>query len=323
MPRSARGPRGNGSSIQRHTLDLCWGAWSELGVSGWARSHDRWAIDPEPLVVFTMGVVDAKDLRLRDEVTDWCIRYWRHLSTVRLRHILTQYTDDVLDRWGSFAATVNKRSGANWPSATQQRVSYKTTGRSTLRSLEEPSLLLLRMRAIFGISARTEILRCLRFNAGQRVTAAVLAELTNYTKRNVAESCDLLVQAGALSVREVRNRRYFSLANPGPLSLMIHPIPDVVIDWNALLRTVTTIQHIADISSTMAADALVVEVHQAIRDIEDDLDLLDLSAPRRLRGAAVIEAWDSWAEELMADVGAGVWLPADGAEPATTRSPSV
>ena len=59
--------------IRQQALDLCWGAWAELGVSGWGRTHQDWAIDPEPLVVFTVAVAES-DPRLRDEVMDWCIR---------------------------------------------------------------------------------------------------------------------------------------------------------------------------------------------------------------------------------------------------------
>ncbi len=39
MPTSKR-------SIQQQAVDLCWGAWSELGVSGWGRTKQNWAIDP-------------------------------------------------------------------------------------------------------------------------------------------------------------------------------------------------------------------------------------------------------------------------------------
>ena len=66
---------------------LAWGAWVELGVSGWAASHRDWAIDPEPLVVFTAGMT-TQDPRLVDEATDWCIRNWRHLSKTRLRNLV-------------------------------------------------------------------------------------------------------------------------------------------------------------------------------------------------------------------------------------------
>ena len=71
--------RGVERSLRRNVVDLCWGAWSELGVSGWSRTHMTWAIDPEPLIVFT-AIADL-DPRLRDEALDWCIRNSRHALT--------------------------------------------------------------------------------------------------------------------------------------------------------------------------------------------------------------------------------------------------
>ena len=168
---------------------------------------------PEPLVVFTAAMAES-DPRLRDEVLDWCIRNWRHVSQTRLRHILTRQSEETLDDWGRLAATVNARAGTHRPHATTERTTYKATGRSTLRPLTEPSLVLLRMRTMFGLSARTEILRYFLFHPWQRATAAMLAESANYAKRNVADACDMLAQAGVLSSKGVGNRFYFSLA-PG------------------------------------------------------------------------------------------------------------
>lgn len=60
---------------------------------------------------------------------------------------------------------------------------------------------------IFGIGARTEVLRQFLFHPRQRLTGAMLSDITNYAKRNVAERCELLVQSGLL----VGNRYYYSL----------------------------------------------------------------------------------------------------------------
>ena len=39
-------------------LALAWSLWTELGVPGWSRRHQDWAIDPEPLIL------DRKSTRL-------------------------------------------------------------------------------------------------------------------------------------------------------------------------------------------------------------------------------------------------------------------
>jgi hypothetical protein len=304
MATSRSAPEAEG--IRKAALELCWGAWAELGVSGWGRTHQDWAIDPEPLVIFTAGMAES-DPRLRDEVVDWCVRNWRHVSQTRLRHILTRQSEETLDEWGRLAATVNARAGTHWPRATTERTAYKTTGRSTLRPLIEPSLVLLRMRTVFGLSARTEILRYFLFHPWERATAAMLAETANYAKRNVADACDMLAQAGVLSSKGVGNRFYFSLAPGDSLTDFVGAVPNVAPDWNALLRIVAVIVKVAEETEEVPHDALVVEVHQAIRDIDEDLDVLDIDPPRRPRGAAVLDEWSQWTESLMKELATGVW----------------
>ena len=182
--------RDSAQSLQREIHNFYWGVWSELGVSGWGRTHHNWAIDPEPLIVFSPSVITSQP-RLRDEVIDWCSDNWRHVSAVRLRHILNENPEEDTDAWGQLAATVNRSSGStHWPRATKER-DFVKTGRSTLRPLTEDSMIYLRMRSIFGLTARTEILRYLLFT-GEPSTAAMLAMQVNYAKRNVAEACESL-----------------------------------------------------------------------------------------------------------------------------------
>ena len=136
---------------------------------------------------------------------------------------------------GFLRATANAHARIEWPWASKPWP-YTVTGRSILRPLSEPSMVLLRIRAMFGLGARSEILRCLLFSHNRQFTAAMLASATNYAKRNVAESCDTLVQAGVLATREVSRRYYYSLANPGPLADFVGALPELVVDWPLLFR---------------------------------------------------------------------------------------
>lgn len=90
--------------------------------------------------------------------------------------------------------------------------------RSTLPPLDRPSLVWLRLRAMFGLGARTEILPYLLSRTGGAVSVAQLADATGYTKRNVAEACETLERAGVLAVRSVANRFYYYLARRAALS---------------------------------------------------------------------------------------------------------
>jgi hypothetical protein len=291
--------------LRREIHNFYWGVWSELGVSGWGRTHEHWAIDPEPVIVYSPSVI-ASEPRLRDEATDWCIRNWRHVSAVRLRHLLSQKLPPQSDEWGEFAATVNRFSGhAKWPRATDER-KYATTGRSTLRSLSEPSMIYLRMRSIFGLGARTEVIRYLLFTH-ERSTAAMLATQTNYAKRNVAEASEALVQAGVLLSKQVGNRLYFSLADARALEAFLGPRPLLFPDWSALLRVVNELFRWTEVARTSDDRLLTVLTHQAFNDIKDDLESEGLERPEHPMGGEFVPIWRDWSIALVKSLALGEW----------------
>ena len=288
-----------------HALGLCWGAWSELGVSGWGRTHSDWAIDPEPLMVFT-SLIGSSDPRLRDEAMDWCIKNGRYVSMARLRHLLRDVAPDVRESWGVFAATVNAGAGLTWPGATGQQPAYQATNRSRLRPFSEPSLIALRLRAMFGIGARTEVLKFFLFHQGVTVAASSLADATLYTKRNVAEACEALVQAEILRKRVIANRFVYSLEEPGALSTFVGSVPPVTPDWSALLRVVVTILNTGDQPGDRNESALAVQVHQATRSMAADMDALGIRQPDWQRGVGILGQWFEWTSELMGRLASGV-----------------
>ena len=70
-------------------LSFLWRQWSALGVLGGARGEDIWIIDPEPLLVFTLGMTRYEP-RLFDEVVDWLVTNGKWIDMQRLRGILRQ-----------------------------------------------------------------------------------------------------------------------------------------------------------------------------------------------------------------------------------------
>ncbi len=49
--------------------DLCWGAWSELGVSGWGRTHENWQIESDPRRCSVIEVCFVSEAPGRTRVT--------------------------------------------------------------------------------------------------------------------------------------------------------------------------------------------------------------------------------------------------------------
>jgi hypothetical protein len=71
------------AAISDAILDLLWSAWTELGVPGVERTHQRFAIDPDPLIVFTPALA-KDDPRLVEQAAAWCGRHGAVVSKTRL-----------------------------------------------------------------------------------------------------------------------------------------------------------------------------------------------------------------------------------------------
>jgi hypothetical protein len=269
MPTSSR----RRASLRELEMELLWGAWSELGVSGWGRTHRNWVVDPEPLILRTAEVADS-DPRLRDEALDWCVHYWRYVSRVRLRALLRDRTDEAAEAWGWFAATVNKHSTARWPGSTDE-ISYKITGRSSLTTLKQPSRAWLRMRAAFGVGARTEILRF--FLSGRSLgSTTAITDWVGYGKTNVVNECDSLEKAGVLRRRHIGNRFYYSLARSEALQDFVGEIAQYRPSWTALLGVTSALVELEDAAGRLPHAVLMVESHKTNGQLDELLEQLDI-----------------------------------------------
>lgn len=262
-------------------------------------------MDPEPLIIHTAGLGD-EDPRLRDEVTDWCIKCWGYVSGVRLRNMLRDQSEDLQEKFGEFSATVNAHAYVKWPGATQARP-YRPTGRSNLPSLEDAAMVALRLRAIFGVGARTEILRHLLRDRGSH-SVATLSGGTGYAKRNVAEECESLERSGVLAVTTVANRFYYSLDRRAELIDFVGDQPEVWPSWEDLLTVADAFVELEDKATVTPAHVMAVEATKALEGIMGDLIALGVDGPGR--PAQILALWpstESWARGLMASWAAGRW----------------
>lgn len=264
--------------LQDHALDLAWSLWAEMGVSGWTRQRTSAAIDPEALIIFTAALGDA-DPRLRDEATDWCIRYGRFIATARLKNLLSRDPEPVRTAFGEFAATVADHSPHRWPLATEPR-RYQPTGRSRIDDFQRPSLIALRLRALFGVTARAEIVRMFLAELADSMMASELAPEAGYTKRNVAESLDALRRAGLLEVGEVRNQLQYRLARKSELAALVGELPKDFPRWHSFFAVLLRLLEFASTSQRLKPDVLTVEVHRVLSDLVPDLQSAGLGSPQ-------------------------------------------
>jgi hypothetical protein len=287
-------PMSHSDRFRQALLDLAWSQWGELGVAGWIRCHADWAVDPEPLILFTAALGEG-DPRLRDESTDWCIRYGRYISVARLRNLLRDGPSSVRAAFGEYAATVNAHAALRWPEATHPR-NYRPTGRSKLGDFTRPALIALRLRAMFGVSARAEILRTFVAEPRACLSAADLAAEAGYTKRNVEKELDSLRLAGLLVGAAVRNQLRHRLARPQSLLSFVGERPASFPRWSPILRVLLNSLDLFTRAEALEPALRAVEVRRTVRMMADHLAQASLESPDpRPTGPAVWAAFEQWA----------------------------
>lgn len=168
-------------------LDLAWSHWTALGVAG-ASSPSAVAVDLEALLLLTAELA-VDDPRLRDESLDWCVRNCRFISKPRLKQLLKLAPPVTQSRFASFARALEEHAGGTWPSAERgERWPVRLSGKSQAPDLQRPALIRLRLRALFGVDARADLLAALLSFESQKFSAADLV-FVGYTKRNIAPMC--------------------------------------------------------------------------------------------------------------------------------------
>ena len=219
-------------------LSFLWRQWSQLGVAGNVEFRDRWVIDPEALLLFTLNI-GRYDPRLFDEVLDWCASNGRWLSVQRLTNIADQLGNDddrnVLAAFAEFMRIqeTSKRwdrlVGESRPSADGMRSLFLDksglslpvlgtaepmfTSHGLLRSplhlrgmsrpvrMDMPVSLIFRLRALFGLSsARAEVIAYLDTHAEGYPNE--IARAIRYSAPSIQQVLADLAESGFVKVHE-------------------------------------------------------------------------------------------------------------------------
>jgi len=225
--------------VRDESLDFAWGQWAQVGVFADTDRRDGWVVDPEALLLFTLEIA-RHDPRLFDEVLDWLRENERAISVQRLKNLSRDDRDLALVeaalRWVS-RYRKNPRFTQTSPiavPAAQEPLfpglppripdpdpAFLESGlakplstpsfKSARPRLDAPINFGFRMRELFGVSSRAEIVRYLLTAQAQHVPAQLVAEATAYAKRNVFQSLSALVAAGVVRTITVGNERRYSM----------------------------------------------------------------------------------------------------------------
>lgn len=224
--------------LQSHLVSFLWSQWAQIGVLATTNRNDRWAADPEALLLLTFEV-GREEPRLFDEVLDWLAVNERLISIQRLRNLARDDDDHALIEavvgWlGGRRRRARLEARAKASGSTDLEPFLRNSGlpiadpdpaflaQGFLKAKSEPSgksqapqVLLpinfaFRLRLLLGIGARAEAMRVLLTIDAPRANIQMIAASTAYTKRNVQEAVTSLSAAGALDAFEVGNEQRFS-----------------------------------------------------------------------------------------------------------------
>lgn len=226
--------------FQSWLASFLWGQWGQMGILATAGRSDRWAMDPEALLLLSFEV-GREEPRLFEEVLDWLARNERLVSIQRLRNLVREEADRALVEavvgWLGQRRRRPRLEARTAPAVEPSEVQpffrnsalpvsdpdpaflaqgfLKPSSEPSAKS-QPPDVLLpinfaFRLRLLLGIGARAEATRVLLTIGVPQVNVQALAASTAYTKRNVQEAVTSLTAAGMLAAFEIGNEQRFSI----------------------------------------------------------------------------------------------------------------
>ncbi len=220
----------------RVLLDFAWRQWAQAGVSANIAGLDRWAIDPEALILFTITVA-RRDPRLFDETLDWLAANRNLLSMQRLRNLNKRFPIDsrlvgavsawVGDAIPSHSPKEHGFRSEQVPVFSRDIISFigepdpvfaeygyirprvVRSGKSGEPDVKMPANFAFQLRHLFGPGSRSEVVRILLTFTEGPLDAARISDEAGFAKRNVSDTLAALVASRVAKARWSGNERHF------------------------------------------------------------------------------------------------------------------
>jgi len=225
-------------------LDFLWRQWSALGVAGYSAGGGRWTIDPEALLIFT-STMGRYDPRLFDEMIDWLDRNGRFINIQRLKAIFKKepFSGErvmaaiaaimsrraALQKWKRLAQDKNEarapedlfhqRSGDSMPFFGEPDPDFENygfrRGKLSLRGYSKPAPitrptgLIYKLRALFGVNARCEIMLYLLTHPSGHPSR--IASDTYYYQKTIQDTLIDMTRSGLIQVRSQGREKHYWL----------------------------------------------------------------------------------------------------------------
>ncbi|AJF06039.1 helix-turn-helix domain-containing protein [Geoalkalibacter subterraneus] len=236
-------------------LDFLWRQWTAIGVSGYGSSEETKVVDPEALLLLTLTVA-RYDPRLFDQVMDWLELNGDFLNIQRLQNITQKFEFQCGPALSSVAEILGQKTAValKWKKLATKYVCeeeeplfFQQNGNPLpapkecdeifrrhgllrppyqRRKLSRPfprngmPPLLLRLRALFGVSHRCEILSVL--GSTDEMHPSQIAKVTGFGPRSTQNILAEMVHSGAIQVRSDAREKFYALT-PGILDQLLRP----------------------------------------------------------------------------------------------------
>lgn len=265
--------------IENELVELAWRLWCTLGVSGDSPQQLDWFIALEELIILT-AVIGNSDPRLRDEALDWCSRFHYFVSISRLRTLVNELGEQVYTPFSIFAETLNSTTQTKWPKLAKAKpLKIKFSEKSLSPRCEIPALIAFRMRALFGIGAKADLITFFLTSRLNSFTAADLVEV-GYNKRTIADALDSFVQSGLLTYSMTRNQKKYALSKREQLGNLAGELPKVIPDWRKILVLIITLRNVIIENQKHSTSVQIVAARNALAKLENLLHLFKISPPQ-------------------------------------------
>jgi hypothetical protein len=326
--------------VSQGLLDFAWRQWAQIGVSATVAGADSWAVDPEALILFTIGI-GRRDPRLFDEMLDWMAFNHELLSMQRLRNLAGRFPVPA-GLVAAVTAWTRQDAALNLPASHQAdpgqarelvfspdvlafvsqpdpvfaergfvRPPAARTGKSHEPNPALPVNLSFRLRYLFGPGGRSETMRVLLTCSDGPLDAAQIADEAGFAKRNVSDVLTSLTASGVIRAAWAGNERRFTahrerwalfLGLTGPADL-----PSFV-SWVHLLPAALEISQWLDAKTDSAESEYLIasQARSLMNRLTRDLEAADVDTqhPQPAHGAAYLPVFVEITNALLARLGA-------------------
>ncbi len=316
---------GSRERFRELTLDFLWRQWSALGVAGHALTSDHWIIDPEALLLATTSL--GRDPRLFDEVLDWLNTNGQAINLQRLQNLSPRFGEGTI--LGAMAAHLSRRTvHSKWksllrdeklpagneplfpgvPAFGQPDELFARRGwlrgpvmfreLSQAADPHQPTNLLFKLRALFGIQARAEVMAyLLAFESGH---PREMAERLAYFPRTLQTALNDMACSGHVLTRREGHEKRFWLRRDEWRFLLTWPARDGAgspdfprwIDWASFFGAIESVWRFLDPSDLDGAAPAVqaIELRACLDKLDPTFVRENLQVPSGASGAAFVEA---------------------------------